>query len=260
MIGASCQVQDRTGRVRKAAKQAAFRNLQHGIATIRIYAIRSLKRRSGASTPGTPPNTRGAFKRAIKFDVDKEAEEAITGFQASVVGEAGAAHEHGEEYRGDQYPERPTMGPALQANEDRGLKEASMKRIGFEGRFLWGVAGGTGATLTNSARDVGYKFEPQEADTSDRSCKTELVDVAMVKFSIELEINNQDTDAFVAAVRAATTSGGAIAIRTEDKASGWGVDGDFIVGNDESQPLKDAQRLKLNFSPTDKAGRVPTWY
>jgi hypothetical protein len=134
-----------------------------------------------------------------------------------------------------------------------------MKRMGFEGKLYWGVAGSTGTTELSIARDVGYRFEPTEADVSDRASIIELVDVAMVKFALDFEINNQDTNAFVAAMRTAAATGGAIAFRTRDKSAGWGVDGDFIIGDDEGQPLKDAQRLRVVCKPTDKAGRVPSW-
>ncbi|HJS06194.1 MAG TPA: hypothetical protein VJ809_00995 [Pirellulales bacterium] len=134
-----------------------------------------------------------------------------------------------------------------------------MKRMGFEGILLWGAAGATAATPLSIARDMGYRFEPTEADVSDRGSKIELTDVAMVKFAMDFEINNQDTDPFIAALRIAAATGGAIALRTRDKTAGWGVDGDFIVGDDESQPLKDAQRLRVVCKPTDKAGRLPVW-
>jgi hypothetical protein len=133
------------------------------------------------------------------------------------------------------------------------------KRMGFEGKLYWGPAGATGTTELTIARDVGYRFEPTEADVSDRGSKIELTDVAMVKFALDFEINNQDTDAFVSALRTAAAAGNALAFRTRDKSAGYGVDGDFIVGDDESQPLKDAQRLRVVCKPTDKNGRVPTW-
>jgi hypothetical protein len=134
-----------------------------------------------------------------------------------------------------------------------------MKRMGFEGKLLWGVAGATAGTELTIARDVGYRFEPTEADTSDRANKIEMTDVAMVKFAIDFEVNNDDSNAFIAALRTAAATGGAIAFRTRDKAAGWGVDADFIVGDDESQPLKDAQRLRVVCKPTDKAGRSISW-
>jgi phage head maturation protease len=133
------------------------------------------------------------------------------------------------------------------------------KRLGFEGKLYWGAAGSTASTELKIVRDVSYKLEATQADISDRNSIIDLVDVGGVKFSLEFEVNNQDSDGFVAAVRAAAIAGTAVAFRTRDKTSGWGVDGDFIVGTDESQPLRDAQRIKVTAAPTDKNGRVPTW-
>lgn len=133
------------------------------------------------------------------------------------------------------------------------------KRMGLEGKLYWGTAGSTAATELKIARDVSYKLENTEADVSDRNSIIDLSDVAGIKFSLEFEVNNQSTDAFVAAFRAAVVAGTAIAFRTRDSASGWGVDADFIVSDDESQPLRDAQRIKVTCTPTDKNGRTPTW-
>ena len=38
----------------------------------------------------------------------------MIGPRASIVGEAGRAHEFGDEFRGDDYPERAFMWPALE--------------------------------------------------------------------------------------------------------------------------------------------------
>lgn len=133
------------------------------------------------------------------------------------------------------------------------------KRMGFEGELYWGAAGSTASTELTIARDVSYTFENDEADVSDRASIINLKDVAGVTFGLEFEVNNNDSNAFIAAVRAAAIAGTAVAFRTTDKTSGWGVDGDFIVALDESQPLRDAQRIGVTASPTDKNSRTPTW-
>src|SRR6187200_2078169 len=120
------------------------------------------------------------------------------------------------------------------------------KLMGFVGKLYWGSPGTTASTELTIDRDVNYKFEPVEGDVSDRASLIELVDVAMIKYSLEFEVNNKDTDSFIAALRTAAATGAAIAFRTRDKASGFGVDGDFIIGVDEGQPLKDAQRMKVS--------------
>jgi len=133
------------------------------------------------------------------------------------------------------------------------------KKMGFEGITLWGAAGSTATTELKIVRDVSYSFENSEADISDRNSIIDLADVAGVKFGLEFEVNNQTTNAFIAAVRAASIAGTAMAFRTRDVTAGWGVDGDFIVAVSETQPLRDAQRLAIKATPTDKNGRVPTW-
>ena len=124
MFGLTFQLDDQTNRAKDAAEKTSFRNLGHAAASIRKTAIESIIVAEGPSEPGTPPHTRRRqLKRAIKYDVDKAAESALIGPEASIVGEAGAAHEFGGEFRGEEYPERPFMEPALEANVDRFASE-----------------------------------------------------------------------------------------------------------------------------------------
>lgn len=129
MIGTAFQFTDQSKRVTNAADAASFRNLGHAAAAIRKDAVESIVAADGPSAPGTPPHThtggvtkkgkvrKGNLQRAIVFDADKES--AVIGPRFSVVGLAGRAHELGEEFHGDLYPERAYMGPALDRNKDR---------------------------------------------------------------------------------------------------------------------------------------------
>lgn len=133
MIGTAFQFEDRTKRVTAATEKASFRNFGHAAAAIRKDAIASIQNEPGASEPGTPPHThtggitkkgkvrKGNLQRAITYDADKES--AVIGPRESVVGLAGRAHELGGEFRGDEYPERPFMEPALEKNLDRFASE-----------------------------------------------------------------------------------------------------------------------------------------
>jgi hypothetical protein len=125
------KIEDTTKRVEDAAERAVFRNVGHGAATIRKEAIESIIQAEGPSEPGTPPHThtggvtkkgkvrRGELQRAIVYDVDRAAQSALIGPRESVVGESGAAHEFGGEFKGDEYPERSFMGPTLDNNDER---------------------------------------------------------------------------------------------------------------------------------------------
>jgi hypothetical protein len=131
MMGMDIKIEDRTHRVKDAADRAGFRNVGHAVASIRKDAIESIVPGDGPSEPGTPPHTqtggvtrkgklrRGNLPRSIRFAVDSMKQEAVVGPMHSIMGEAGAAHEHGEEFLGDDYPERPFMRPAGDKNFDR---------------------------------------------------------------------------------------------------------------------------------------------
>jgi phage gpG-like protein len=143
MIDIRVVIEDHFRRVLEATKRAVFKSLGHAAAAIRKTAIESIEPEEGPSEPGTPPHThtsgftkkgkprRGQLPQSIVFVEDKAAEEAIVGPRASVVGEAGAAHEFGGEFRGDDYPERPFMWPALEENIDR-FAEGFQGSIGEE--------------------------------------------------------------------------------------------------------------------------------
>ena len=131
MIGLDFNFIDTSKLVTKAADDASFKNVAHGAASIRNTAIDSIKPGDGPSQPGTPPHTqtagttskgkpkRGNLQRAIVFAVDQSKAEAVIGPRESVIGDAGAAHEHGGELFGDEYPERPYMAPSLDKNTTR---------------------------------------------------------------------------------------------------------------------------------------------
>jgi len=120
VIGFDFKFVDTSKLVIDRAKDATFKNLGHTVATIRKDAQASIDISAEPSQPGTPPNTRdGKLPRAITFDVDKASDIAVVGPRASVVGQAGAAHEHGETLGETDFPERDFMEPALEKNLSR---------------------------------------------------------------------------------------------------------------------------------------------
>lgn len=137
MIGLRASINEHLQRkLKEASEKAAYRNFGHAAASIRKDVQQTIERaprqpRSGggrkrkrraaatiASPPGRPPRTRrGALRRAIRFDVSKTS--TVVGPVHSIVGESGAAHEFGGQYKGAEYPERSFMGPALERNISR---------------------------------------------------------------------------------------------------------------------------------------------
>lgn len=125
MFGMSVKLEDLTRNVVKATDRAAFRNFSHAAARISKDVKASIEKDDDPSEPGEPPHTRGRgghnLRGAIRFDATKE--DAVIGPLASYVGQAGAAHEFGGEFRGQTFPARPFMEPALLANLDRFANE-----------------------------------------------------------------------------------------------------------------------------------------
>jgi hypothetical protein len=102
-------------KMQRKAKEGAFRGLGHASGYLRKTA-RSLIRRSKKPAPAdSPMHTRfGRAKEAIMYDVSKDKSVAVIGPVKSRMGKAFAAHEFGGRFRGDNYPKRSVMGPALE--------------------------------------------------------------------------------------------------------------------------------------------------
>jgi hypothetical protein len=121
---------DQTRRVSERMAKAAFRKIQRGAFLIRQDAIESIKDEEGPSKPGTPPHThttkttrsgktrKGQYPRAIVYAADRTLMDAVIGPRFSVLGLAGFAHEHGEVFYGQDFDQRPTMGPALSRQQE----------------------------------------------------------------------------------------------------------------------------------------------
>lgn len=97
-----------------------FKNIFHAAATIAKDAKRSIRPSQSPSRPGRPPHTRRRLlNRAIRFQTAPDKKSIVIGPRASVVGGVAAAHEFGGSYKGDQFPARPFMRPALERNLHR---------------------------------------------------------------------------------------------------------------------------------------------
>jgi hypothetical protein len=118
MFGLKFKLLNLTERVKAAADKAAFRSFSHAAASIRKDAVASIEVSPEPSPPGDPPHTRRRLlPRAMRFAVDKQG--AVIGPMASMAGQVGGTHEFGGQYKGEQYPERPFMFPALERGVPR---------------------------------------------------------------------------------------------------------------------------------------------
>lgn len=114
MIQAKVKTEWHGEKVKKKMDTTTFETLNQAAAMLRLVAKRSIKRSKKESQPGQPPHTKtNRLPRSILFHVDRRRQIAVIGPSRDKIGLAGAAHEHGEVFRGDAYPARPYMAPAL---------------------------------------------------------------------------------------------------------------------------------------------------
>ena len=131
MFGTQTRIKITPQRVEKAAEKGAYKSFMHAAASIRKEAIKSIrnKSRSGGGKPGPvggPVRTKsgrggGMARRSLLYSANKDG--AVIGFVASRMDQAMEVHEHGGIRGGVQFPERPTMQPALQRNLARFHRE-----------------------------------------------------------------------------------------------------------------------------------------
>lgn len=115
MIEATARVTDNTKRIEQAVEKATFENLRHAAFSLSKDAKSTIDKSDSPSEPGTAPHTKGKkghnLKGSIFTNVNKES--ALIGPRASWVDDAGSLHEFGERREGEDFDERPFMGPAL---------------------------------------------------------------------------------------------------------------------------------------------------
>ena len=109
-----------TGRLVSAK---GVKSLGHAAAILMKDARSSIRQTQSPdpSAPGKPPKTRNRrfLQRSIRFETDATRKVAIIGPTASMVEQIGAVQEFGGRYKGQDYPARPFMAPALERNLHR---------------------------------------------------------------------------------------------------------------------------------------------
>ena len=131
MIQWKAKFVDEGERLAKAFRRATYRTLERLGFKIRAAAQKSIKDAGWRpSPPGEPPHTHtkitkarskigkaraGKLPASILYGLDKESMSVFVGPSVNVVGTVGAAFEHEgtQSFRGQEFPARPFMGPAL---------------------------------------------------------------------------------------------------------------------------------------------------
>ncbi|MHB8953566.1 MAG: hypothetical protein ACYC4U_11400 [Pirellulaceae bacterium] len=109
------KIQLRLKRIVDAAERSRAGNLRAVGYLISTIAKGLIKRSKTQSPAGQPVTTRkGLMRKAIRYEVAADKKSVVVGPSFSIVGTAGEPHEHGGRYKGETFPQRATMGPALE--------------------------------------------------------------------------------------------------------------------------------------------------
>lgn len=96
MIRTRAKTKSNFERVRKKQKAGTVTSLGHAGALTRKIVRNSIRKSKTAAPKGSPPRTRqGQLKKAILYDVDKQAGKVVIGPAAHLISRIGASHEHG---------------------------------------------------------------------------------------------------------------------------------------------------------------------
>lgn len=131
----------------------------------------------------------------------------------------------------------------------------AVKKQGFEGILLYGVAGSTAATQVTNSRDISETIDIEEGSTTIRgtgaSPPINTSRVTGLTYSLDWQMIDKSDDTTLTALKAAAVAGTPVAIRTKSYASGTGFDGDMILKFKKGTPLKGEQTYDFTGMPND---------
>jgi hypothetical protein len=132
-------------------------------------------------------------------------------------------------------------------------------KLGLDGKFYYGTAGSSAATLLNKVVDVTLNFDRTVVKMPSRDSTWQNNRPALKDLSVEINVLADTADAGQAALRTAFLNGTAVALKALDASSGHGPDADFYISAmDRGEPLEGQQTTKFTaVISTDL--RDPAW-
>lgn len=131
----------------------------------------------------------------------------------------------------------------------------AVKKMGFEGILLYGVAGTTAATAVTNSRDITESFGTETGETTVRGDGSAppivTARVTARTYSLGFQMLDKSDDTTLAALKAAAVAGTPVALRTKSYSSGTGIDGDVILTFENGKPLKGEATLDFTAVPND---------
>jgi hypothetical protein len=119
-----------------------------------------------------------------------------------------------------------------------------------DAKLYYGPAGGTASTLITNVKDLSLKMKKGEAKVDSRASRYSKKKGSLKEVEVEWEMNDDSSDAALAAIVAAFINDTPLAFLIKDASDGHGIDGDFeVFGCDREEKLEDAVVYKVNIKP-----------
>lgn len=136
----------------------------------------------------------------------------------------------------------------------------SLETFGFEAKMYHGTAGSSATTELDIIRDVTLTLESTEGETTTRATGGWKTYVAGLKdATIEFTLKWDPSNAGFEALRDAWVGRSLVALKILDKASGEGLDADFVVTKfSRSENLDEKIEVSVTARPAMDT-RAPAW-
>lgn len=132
-------------------------------------------------------------------------------------------------------------------------------RIGLDGVFLSGASGSTASTERDNVDDVNLSLSKRVAEAVRRGKTWVAIKPTVTEATLTFVVFDIDSDAFVAALRAAFMADTRIALYPKDASSGEGLDADWYITNfSRAEDNEDFIKYNVEARPTDEE-RDPSW-
>ena len=135
------------------------------------------------------------------------------------------------------------------------------KRMGYEAKLYYGVAGSTASTLITNSRDIKYDTNPVSGDTTIRGSgatppiRTGRTVALEVSLTFTMTMKTDDTT--LTALLAASRTGSPVALRVIPVTGGTGLDADCIISASLGAPLGGEETVDFTLVALNDDDRAP---
>ena len=132
-------------------------------------------------------------------------------------------------------------------------------RVGLDGKFYYGSSGSQASTEADNVFNVNMGMTRRTAEAVRRGKTWVAKKPTIAEATVEFEMYDIDSDAFLTAIKDAFMNSTRIALYPTDASSGEGLDADFYITKfSRSEANEEFMTYSVTAEPTDEE-RDPAW-